>query len=179
MDSRYSYVSPNYDRNFDLQNESLLGKSFSITLHPDDLSVCAEVAAKCFATPGTLFPATLRKHNGRGGYIYTQWELHAIMDEDNNPKGVFCIGYNITEHVAVQNQLQDADNEIASKKDKLHEIGLLQSHGIRRPLANIMGLAGILDTMTLDSNLNNIKDMLIDSAEQLDEVIKEITKLTD
>ncbi len=175
MDGRYSYVSPNYDKKFDFVNESLLGKLFSITLHPDDILVCDEVANKCFTNPGKLFPATLRKHNGKGGFIVTQWEMQAIVNDKQESEGIFCIGYNITEHVSTMLQLYDAESEIASKSEKLHEIGILQSHGVRKPLANIIGLAGVLSTMELDSNLNNIKDMIVDSAKQLDQVIKEIT----
>jgi hypothetical protein len=66
MDSRYSFVSSNYNRNFDQSNGSLLSKHFSITLHPEDVSICAEVGRKCFEQAGQLFPATLRKHDGMG-----------------------------------------------------------------------------------------------------------------
>ncbi len=144
MDSKYSYVSDNYNKNFDFIKDSLLGKLFSITLHPDDISICAEVAMKCFQSPGGLFPATLRKHNGFGGFVITQWEMHAMFDEQNQPVGIFCIGYNITEYVKSRSDLVDAKAEIVTKDGKLTEIGLLQSHVIRKPLANIMGLANMV-----------------------------------
>ncbi|HET8829813.1 MAG TPA: PAS domain S-box protein [Pelobium sp.] len=177
MDGRYSYISKNYDKSFDFTKESLLGKNFSVTLHPDDVKICAEVAGKCFESPEALFPITLRKLNGKGGFVITQWEMQAIVDEKNLPKGIFCIGYNITEHIKTSAELQNAYTEIASKEDQLHEIGLIQSHGVRRPLANIIGLTGILKTMNLDKNLANVNDMLVESAEQLDQVIKEIIDL--
>ena len=178
MDSTYSYVSKSYDKNFDHINDSLLGKNFSITLHPEDINSCAEVAAKCFDFPDQLFPITLRKIDGKGDYVFTQWEMQAMFDEENKPIGIFCVGYNISEHIATSKQLNDANTELASKVDKLREIGLLQSHTVRRPLANIIGLAGILNTMTLDTNLLNIKNMIVESAEQLDGVIKDIVNLT-
>src|SRR5438094_29808 len=78
MNSTYSYVSNNYNRNFDLSNGSLLGKHFSITLHPDDIRICEEVGLKCFQTPNGLFSATLRKHDGKGGFVVTQWEMKAF-----------------------------------------------------------------------------------------------------
>jgi len=174
MDSRYSYVSANYNRNFDLVNESLLGKHFSVTLHPDDIAVCAEVGGRCFEAPGKLFPATLRKHDGRGGFVVTQWEMQAIFD-DGKPSGIFCIGYNISDYVATRSRLERATTEIASKNDKLNEISFIQSHVIRKPLANIMGLAGILAAMPMDANQKNINDLMVASAEELDQAIRNIT----
>lgn len=161
MNGRYSYVSPNYDRNFDFVGGSLLGKEFSVTLHPDDIAVCAEVGQECFANPDKLLPATLRKHDGKGGYVITQWELKAIFDEVGQPSGIFCIGYNITEYM--------------DTKTRLAEIGYMQSHLVRRPLANIIGLAGIIGGMETSGNLQNINSMLLESALDLDRVVRSIS----
>ena len=179
MDSKYSYVSNNYDKNFDLLKDSLLGKHFSITLHPDDISICNEIGLKCFKNPGELFSATLRKHDGKGGYVITQWEMKAMFDEDGSPDGIFCIGYNITEYVEIKTELVSAKTEIASKNDQLTEIGFLQSHVIRKPLANIMGLTNILSTMDINESFQNINDMMITSANELDSVIKSISNKTE
>lgn len=174
MDSHYSYVSNNYNRNFDFNNESLLGKHFSVTLHPDDVKICAEVGQKCFENPDKLFSATLRKHDGRGGFVVTQWEMQALFN-NGEPLGIFCIGHNITEYINTQSQLENATTEIASKNDQLEEINFIQSHVIRKPLANIIGLAGILSNMDIDHNHKNINDMIISSAEELDTAIRHIT----
>ena len=88
MNGNYSYVSDNYDNNFDFVNDSLLYKPFSITLHPDDIIICEVVGKKCFENPGKLIPATLRKHNGKGGFVFTQWELQAMFDEAGVPEGI-------------------------------------------------------------------------------------------
>ncbi|SFT00252.1 PAS domain S-box protein [Mucilaginibacter polytrichastri] len=178
MDNRYTYVSPNYNKNFDFINQSLVGKPFYITLHPDDIKICAEVGGKCFENPEQLFPATLRKHDGKGGFIFTQWEFKAVFDDQNNPEGIFCIGYNITEHVDTRNELLTAQTEIEIKTDQLEEIGFMQSHIIRKPLANIMGLINLLAVMDAETNLQQIKDLLAESAKELDNVIKSITDKT-
>jgi len=157
MDSRYSYVSPNYNRNFDHSNGSLLGKDFSVTLHPEDIAICEAVGMQCFARPGELLPATLRKLDGKGGYVVTQWEMKAFFDTDGQPAGIFCIGYNITEHVDTQSRLNNVTNQLS-------EIGFMQSHIVRKPLANIMGLAGMLQTMDMTGEHQIINDKLLASA---------------
>lgn len=178
MDNRYTYVSPNYDLNFGSINETLLNKPFYITLHPDDIKICQEVGTKCFENPGELFSATLRKHDGKGGFIFTQWELKAIYSENNNPEGIFCVGYNITAYVDTRTRLLKAETEIHDKDDQLYEIGFIQSHVVRKPLANIIGLITILRTTDATTDLDYITNLILNSAQELDAVIKDITAKT-
>ncbi|MGI4751022.1 MAG: PAS domain S-box protein [Janthinobacterium lividum] len=179
MDSNYSYVNTHYANAFGYIAENMIGKPYSITMHPDDTKVCAEVAVKCFQNPGRSFPATIRKHDGKGGYIITQWEYRAMFDDENQPAGVFCMGYDITEYEKANEQLEVAKTEIEQKKSILDQIGWEQSHLIRRPVANIIGLTNILSKMDLDQNLRNICDMLVDSADQMDKAVNDIVRKTD
>ena len=179
MDNRYRYVSPHYNNNFDFLKESLVGKPFYITLHPDDIKICQEVGGRCFANPGQLLPAVLRKHDGKGGFVFTQWELRAIFDDDGQPSGIFCIGHNITEHVAVSNRLENAIAEIEDKNGKLNDIGFVQSHIVRKPLANILGLANLMASMNVDPDLMGLTSMIMNSATELDNAVKSIVARTD
>jgi len=168
MDSRYTYVSDNYNRNFALLRATLLGEDFSVTLHPDDIEVCAIAGKQCFENPGQLIPATLRKHDGNGGFIITQWEMKGIFNDQNEPEGIFCIGYNITELVSAQTVIEN-------KNSQLSEIGYIQSHVVRKPLANIIGLIDLLTSMDLGPEAKQLHDLLNSCAKQLDEVIKDIS----
>lgn len=168
MDSTYTFVSPNYDRNFSFGKGTLKGQHFSVTLHPDDVRICEEVGPKCFTEPGRLFPATLRKHDGKGGFVTTQWEMQAMMDENGQPQSIFCIGYNITEFVDTQVKLDQAASE-------LDEISYVQSHGVRKPLANILGIVDLMDTVESYDDYQNLTHMLKNSAEELDNIIREIS----
>ncbi len=179
MDSNYSYVNTHYASAFGHIAENMVGKPYYITMHPDDRKVCEETAIKCFHNPDRSFPATIRKHDGKGGYIITQWEYRAMLDDDKQPSGMFCMGYDITEYEKANEQLEVAKTEIVQKNTALEKIGWEQSHIIRRPVANIIGLVNILNKMELDQNLINICEMLTDSAEQLDEAINNIVRKTE
>lgn len=168
MNSCYSYVSDNYNRNFDFVKKSLLGKHFSITLHPDDIAICVEAGGRCFENPGKLIPTTLRKHDGKGGFVITQWEMQAIFNEHQEPQGIFCIGYNITEMVS-------AKTEVEIKNTQLSEIGFIQSHGVRKPLANIIGISDLLSAIEVDPEVRQLHELLVSSAKELDTVIREIS----
>jgi PAS domain S-box-containing protein len=172
MAGRYTYVNNHYKETFEHIHGPVVGEPYHITMHPDDTKVCEEVAAKCFTYPERTFPATIRKHDGRGGYIITQWEYKALLDENNQPAGMFCLGHDITQYMNQYEQLVDARSEINYKNGILQEIAWNQSHVVRSPLSNILGLTMILEKMEMDQNLRNICQMLIDSSKQLDEVIK-------
>jgi len=89
---------------------------------------------------------------------------------------------NINEHkkqqlMAVENlnnSLSKASDMISIKDKTLEDIAYSQSHLVRRPLANIIGLVEMLENTDEPSSNNSIVEMLKQSAEELDEMIKDI-----
>jgi sigma-B regulation protein RsbU (phosphoserine phosphatase) len=71
-------------------------------------------------------------------------------------------------------------NDNLAKTQALTEIAFNQAHLIRAPLANIMGLIGLLEAhQELDVNLSSLLDLLSKSAHNLDAVVKDIIDLSD
>lgn len=81
-----SIVNSHYANSFTLYNKFIVGLPFQITMHPNDVKVCEEVSMQCFTNPEKMFPATIRKHNGKGGFVITQWEFKAIIKENGEPE---------------------------------------------------------------------------------------------
>ena len=155
---------------------SIIGKSYQVTMHKDDLKVCEQLSAQCFANPDKVFPATIRKHDGYGDYLITQWEYKAMFDFDNNPTGVFCLGYDVTDYKIQSDELDNARSLIDKKNLALKEIAFDQSHLIRSPLTNVLSIASILDSMEVDQNIKNLCGMLTESSRQSGWLIKVLTK---
>ena len=174
MNGRYSYVNHHYASSFSYISDTIVGMPYQITMHPDDTKVCEEVAAQCFSNPTLMFPATIRKHDGKGGYVITQWEYKAMFTENGEPEGIFCLGYDITKYVDEQQLLANAKNEIEQRKDIMKEIAFQHSHLIRSPLSNILGLIAVLEKMDIDTNVRNICNMIMESSLQLDSIIREV-----
>lgn len=174
LEGRYSYVNTLYDSVFSKLHGSILNKPYEITMHPEDTNICKEVAAKCFTYPDQVFPATIRKHDGKGGYIITQWEYKAMFDDTNNPAGIFCIGYDITQFVLQQNDLSLAMLTIEKRDLALRDIAFVQSHLVRMPLTNILALTDIISKSDISNDVRNVVEMLNESARQLDNRIKSI-----
>lgn len=176
MSGRYAYTNANYAKHFaKMSPKGLVGEPHHITMHPDDLATCQQVAAQCFQYPDKLFPATIRKHDGRGGFVFTQWEFQAMFDETGQPSGIFCLGYDISELIIERNQSRKISEEINAQSTLLEEIVFTQSHTVRAPLANLIAL-----TRILKKNLHNyhysgqVADMILSSAARLDEIINDI-----
>jgi PAS domain S-box-containing protein len=171
MDSNFTYVNAHYANNFSYVSDNLVGMPYHVTMHPDDMEICKEVGELCFAHPDQTFPATIRKHNGHDGYLVTQWD-YRLITRDGLPEGIFCIGHDITELEAQKQDLQKATQSLDNSKQLLNRVAYDQSHIVRAPLANILGLVGILRSMPLTHNLTSIVDMLDKSSTRLDEVVR-------
>lgn len=179
MDGNYSYVNEHYAKQFNYIHENFVGQPYHITMHEDDREICSEVALKCFENPGSLFPAIIRKHDGLGGYIYTQWEYQAMFDEQGNPEGIFCLGFNITEFVAHKTLLDGAMDQIRQKSHLLSKIAFNQSHLIRAPLTNILSLVPLLQKYSYDKQSLSLCKMIYESAVNLDNSVKSIVSNID
>jgi len=177
MDSNYTYVNKRYQNVFQNVHGNLVGQHYSITMHPDDTQVCQSVSELAFLNPGKVFPAVIRKHDGHGGYVTTKWEYKAIFDQNDLPAGMFCMGHDITELIHYSSELKDTKESLTKTQYNLAEINYIQSHVVRKPLANIMGLSILLETMELSPELGSIVNMINESAKELDQVIREIAAM--
>ncbi len=115
---------------------------------------------------------------------YEWFLIRAVPYKDANGHVSMWFGSctNVHEHVmqqksAVENlnhSLLKASDIISSKEKTLEEIAYSQSHLVRRPLANIIGLVEMLETTAETSANNAIVAMLKQSAAELDVTVKEI-----
>ena len=67
---------------------------------------------------------------------------------------------------------------IQEQNQKLRDIAWFQSHITRAPLARILGLTGLLATDQSETSLREILPLLQKSADELDEIIKDIVEKT-
>ncbi|WP_026899253.1 PAS domain-containing protein [Daejeonella oryzae] len=174
MEGKYSYINNKYKRAFGNIHGEIIGQPYYTTIHPDDTEICHRVSAQCFEFPEKVFPATIRKHDGKGGFVFTQWEYKAMINEQGEPEGIFCLGYDITEFRNNSMVLSESLKTLDEKEVILRDIAFNQSHIIRKPVANILGLGLILQHMEMDPNLRNVISLMLQSAEELDVAIKTI-----
>lgn len=162
MDSKYSYVNRRYSEIFDPIHGQIVGQHYSATIHPDDQQTCKIVSQMAFTYPDASFPATIRKHNGKGGYFITRWDYKAMFDKHGAPAGMFCLGHDITELTQVSGELDQVKGE--------------HSHSVRRHVANLIGLSRLITETNDVGEIRDAAKMIVASASELDEVIKTLYK---
>jgi PAS domain S-box-containing protein len=111
----------------------------------------------------------VRQRETAGRQVYEELSFNPIRDLHNEVIGVNCFLCDITESQQHLHQIEDQNK-------RLREIAWIQSHRVRAPLASILGLVQLCELG--DSSNAEIIPMLKIAAEDLDQVILEITGLT-
>lgn len=77
-------------------------------------------------------------------------------------------------------ELMETNKAIEAQNKQLREIAWLQSHGVRAPLARLMGLVNLLQSSDdlKDLDMGEIYKHIQNSADELDKIIKDITQKT-
>ena len=159
-DINYAYLNNYFLEKFGLIYEGHEKYSAFTALHPDDYETANELNSNCRREPGKSFPIVLRKLNDKGGYTITQWDFKASVTTSGEVEGLIGVGYDITEFGSMEyhiNQLSLTINQVAYK----------QSHVIRRPLANILGLIEVLNVSDPSPSTKKIIKLLRKSCKEL------------
>jgi PAS domain S-box-containing protein len=109
-----------------------------------------------------------------------------FVDKGGNIEMWFCSNTNIhqqkTLQIASQKELKVSLNTayktLADNQERFVSIAMNQSHMIRKPLANILGLAQLLNDEDASGELKKLLNMLLISVEELDTMIKLANKST-
>lgn len=147
-----------------------LYKIFYTAVHPEDKarmnSIIDELISQKKEVNGANYRVVLP--DGRIRHI----EAHAIVKKSGSGDVVSLIGTNrdITEAVLVQEKIK-MQNKV------LREIAFIQSHEVRKPLANILGVIEILKVSGAIQELE-IFEHLVESANELDNQIRAIVNKT-
>ncbi|MBX9778954.1 MAG: PAS domain-containing protein [Chitinophagaceae bacterium] len=145
-------------------------KIWKEAVHPEDIVMMESIIDELIEGKRDINSAMYRikMPNGRTRYI----ESHAIVKKSAQGKVLRLIGTNrnVTDDVLVQEKLK-TQNKI------LRDIAFIQSHEVRRPLANILGVIEVLNSSNAINN-KEIFDHLIESANELDMQIRSIVRKT-
>lgn len=99
LEGNYTFVNKYFKDKYEFDDE-FVGKPFSVTIHPDDISVCNAAAVECLINHDKIVPVRIRKPVACkiNEYYWTTWEFSAFKNENNQLLGIFCIGSDITEN---------------------------------------------------------------------------------
>lgn len=113
----------------------------------------------------------IRTANGQLKYLDSKF----VVTRNAENKAIKLSGFllditDLTKHV----------EKIEEQNEKLRDIAWLQSHGVRAPVARIIGLANLIqDHRGGEEETRNMLDMLIRSVEELDSLIRAVVRKTE
>lgn len=153
-----------------LKNKDLLGEVAVLVLTADVSREMKQVAlssgANDFLTkPFDLIEVDLRIKN----LLLTITLLKELKNQN------FILDEKVKERTS---ELMETNRAIEAQNKQLREIGWLQSHGVRAPLAKLMGLVNLLqisEEMDLGSRME-MYTHIQNSAEELDKIISDIAQ---
>ena len=106
---------------------------------------------------------------GEKKFVFSTVEL--IRNERGEMNGSISLNIDITEKINYEKKIQQ-------HYEKLQHIAWIQSHQVRAPLSNILGIVKLIDYTNQTQENKILLDYLRASAEQMDKMIREITTLS-
>lgn len=159
----------------------LTGVNCFSSIHAGDKLLFSEAWAKSIKN-GVKLELELRMISGEGD---VQWFfLHAepYYNEDGVLELWFGSSTNIhnqkllalEKYNSLEKSLTTAYKTIDGHKERFIQIAMNQSHLIRKPLANVMGLLSLLNDTALPADAVELVDLLNQSVVELDHIIKDV-----
>jgi PAS domain S-box-containing protein len=163
------YKSPNVEKWFGWKQEELIGKSSMENVHPEDLEAIQNFFNELIIQDGKSGVTECRYKCKNGDYKWI--EVFAINCIDSSLINGILINYKDNSEQK-KNLLLQQEVIIARKSAEFKQKFLANmSHEIRTPLTGVMGMAEILSQTKLDLSQQEYLNTLIQSGENLKEII--------
>ncbi|MBB6500926.1 PAS domain S-box protein [Pedobacter cryoconitis] len=140
-------------------------------IHPDDRGLVMESFKNIFTDKQKYFFAEYRYRCADGAFKYIRDRGYAIFDQNGEPVRMIGAMQDIDKQKRYEQQL-------LSQNEQLKEIAWLNSHQVRRPLSNILGLISLIKNSGDHQEVTEFIDFLAVSSKELDDAVIMINKQT-
>ncbi len=162
-------VNDAFIKHYGYTTEEILTMNLKEIRPPEEISTFEEALFEEIKAQKTSFG--VYRHKKKNGEII-QVDIQSNFVDYKGKNAKVTIASDVTERL---NYIK----AIEAQNQKLREISWMQSHVVRAPLARIMGLIQIFkDTNSAEEEKEKALDYILLSANELDDVIKEITHKT-
>ncbi|MCH7412083.1 PAS domain-containing protein [Belliella sp. R4-6] len=172
-DGVFQFVSESIESILGFKVDEIENKLFSQFIHPKDAQDCFEIIKNIYKTKQKVSGVKFRALHKNGNYKWLIANGGPVTNKDN--KTVIATATAIEIDELIQREMK-----ILRQNEALKKIAWNQSHIVRKPVANILGLCGLLK----DENKSNLEielliDLIRESVEELDKVIHENVSLSE
>jgi PAS domain S-box-containing protein len=109
LDGYYTFANPAFYRHLQVEPENVIAEHFTKFVHPDDREKARKAGRTCKEVPGRVVTTEFRKPVGRDTdkYIFTRWEMSAVLNNKGEVIEIQGIGNDITDKVVAELQLKE------------------------------------------------------------------------
>ncbi len=155
------------------REQELLSMSFQDLSYPTDQTLFTDVTDKVLKSKNEAYKVEKRYVCKNGAIVWVSVNIATVMDKKGGPIYFVSQFEDITERKKAEQNLKNAYKQIKNHLCSIKDIAWKQSHLIRSPLANLKGLATILQDNPSD---NETLIYLQTELERLDKVIIEMAE---
>ena len=148
------------------------GKWWNDHIHPGDRKRVREQGKRMYQNRETHLQLEYRFQCADGSYKYILDRSYMVIDANKEPVRIIGSMQDITD---IHNYIET----IEKNNRRLKEIAWTQSHVVRAPLARIMGLIDLLENECEIEDKSQLLNYILESARELDNVIRKITSKTE
>lgn len=172
------YRSENYKQIFGYQDseENIYTHSADTNIHPEDAQrILDSIDNMIRNSSDSLWEDEYRYYRNNGEMAYIKDRGYIIYDEHKKPVRMVGAMSDITTEKLYAIERDKITSDIIRQNKDLEQFAYIVSHNLRAPLANIVGLLGIIRNEKLDTQTRRISmDGLTSSVQKLDDVIMDL-----
>lgn len=122
LDGNISYANPRFIRDFawvfDDRGEEIIGSNSLHCIVPEHHGRMEQAVAKCLENPGKVIQVELDKLVKSGRVLNTLWEIVAVLDQEEHPREIQCMGVDISDRIRAEHKLQESEEKYRTLFDK-------------------------------------------------------------
>lgn len=169
IDGKVLMITPSVKKRLGYEPQEIAGKPLSMLYYQPKIR---ETLKALLIEKKMLTDYELDLVTKCGNVLNVAISCHLIYNEKLEVTGLEGTFFDIT-------HLKRAELKLKQQNEQLKEIANLQSHMVRRPVANVIGLINLLDQVQLDNPENKeVIKRLISSSQELDQTIQHIVRKT-
>jgi PAS domain S-box-containing protein len=176
-DLKVFYRSPSSERINGWQQGEREATNALAIVHPDDQASIKAQFKELLRKPAENFVFTCRILHQQGHYIWVEC-IFTNMLHDESIAAIVCNFRDITHQKNAELESEKITLDLVQRNKDLEQFAYIISHNLRAPVANITGLANLLQhTVTKDQESAEILRVLTKSVRHLDEVIIDLNHI--
>ncbi|WP_456425471.1 sensor histidine kinase [Rhodocaloribacter sp.] len=178
LEGRFTYVSPAVERFSDFSVDEVLGKPFTLFVHPDDLEALFESFQRTLEGRKEPFEFRIFDKNGAVRHVRTSSRVILMNGQPVGTRGVMS---DITARKRAEAERERLIAELEAKNAELEQFTYTVSHDLKSPLFTIRGFLGLLEEDCFSGNREKVKDdvhHIINATETMQRLLDDLLELS-